>query len=104
GEGGQWVATHHGLMRLRVDDAVDAIPARPGLAHGLPGEVILALHRDREGGVWLGMLGAGLAHLKPTWRNFALLRDPDPAFAAAGEGWMAAVGACADGRAWMAAA
>src|SRR5207249_2306370 len=81
GSGGQWIATHHGLLHLGRDGGVSVVEARAGMSHALPGNVLLDAHRDREGGLWLGLLGGGLAHLKPTWRNFSLLRDADPAYA-----------------------
>lgn len=102
GAGGHWIAARSGLWSRAADGTVQRVPARPGLPFALPSDNLLDAVRDREGGVWFAFVGAGLAHIKPQWRNFSLLRDLDAGVVDPGRGWSPALTQCADGAVWSA--
>jgi signal transduction histidine kinase/ligand-binding sensor domain-containing protein/CheY-like chemotaxis protein len=102
GAGGHWISARSGLWSRTAEGEVQRVPARPGLPFALPSDNLLDAARDREGGVWFAFVGAGLAHLKPQWRNFSLLRDLDAGVVDPGRGWSPALTQCADGAVWSA--
>lgn len=53
------------------------LPARFGVRGGLPAAPAIALLRDREGGLWVGHFGGGLAWLPPPASQWsAIVHDP----------------------------
>lgn len=65
GSGGQvWLATENGLNRFDPRAEVfESWTHRPGEPGSLPDAHLLCVHEDREGRVWVGTRGAGLARM-----------------------------------------
>ena len=59
-DGGLLVGTSQGVMRL-LDDKVKALP--DALPRSMRGLTARSLRRDRDGGLWFGVFGGGLAHI-----------------------------------------
>ncbi len=58
-----WVATYgNGLFCYQTNGTV----MRFSVTNGLPNDFIRCVHEDREGNLWVGTEGSGLARLKPT--------------------------------------
>lgn len=79
--GGLWVGLRGGMRLLTSDGRSFSFPTRRLLPGGLPGRLIMHVMRDREGGLWLSSLDAGLLYLSPHWRDFTAFghipEDPD---------------------------
>ena len=78
GEPGElWIASRHGLNRRAASGAIERYLQNPVLPGTLPGDYVFDAMRDREGNLWFATIGAGVAALPSSWRNFALFRS-DP--------------------------
>lgn len=73
-DGNLWVGVGGGLRLLVVDGHQYVFQSRRLLPGGLPGQVVVDVSRDREGGLWLSTLDAGLVYLAPHWRDFTSFR------------------------------
>jgi ligand-binding sensor domain-containing protein/signal transduction histidine kinase len=59
-----WVGTERGLLRFnRSRDRIVRYRNDPSDLDSLPADWVLALHEDREGGIWVGTANAGVARL-----------------------------------------
>ena len=77
---GLWVGTDGGLDRLELgSDPIRVVRYRhdPADPNSLSHDLILALHRDRAGLVWIGTFGGGINLWNPITWSFAQ-RDADP--------------------------
>lgn len=76
--GGLWVATRAGLARRDSGGTWSAYRHGANDAWSLPQNVIFTLFEDRQGVVWAGTYGGGLARYAP-WKNAfrRYLHDPD---------------------------
>ena len=72
-DGTRWIATTAGLVRL-----ANGTQTRYGGGDALPGDLssarVMDVLRDREGGLWIGLLEGGIARLPARWRNFSVWR------------------------------
>ncbi|HQY35515.1 MAG TPA: ATP-binding protein, partial [Pseudomonadota bacterium] len=102
GAGGHWIATRRGLVARDESGATVLHAYAPATPGALPGNSVNDVYRDREGGTWIAIVGAGVAYLPPYWRNFSLLRADDPGGIEAGAGWEPPYARCPDGALWMA--
>jgi signal transduction histidine kinase/ligand-binding sensor domain-containing protein len=83
-----WIGTRGGgLARLDPSETPGQAPGARGFvryrhdptdARSLPGDDILGLHEDRDGTVWVAVLGGGLARFDPVTDRFDTFRH-DPA-------------------------
>ncbi|WP_395791791.1 ATP-binding protein [Aquimonas sp.] len=96
GGGHWWVAQSGGLLR-RQDDTWNLHPARPGQRWALPGQMVNAILRDHENGLWFATDSGGLARLPPSWRDFSVFRHEPERSAALPLGLAAAH----DGGLWL---
>ncbi|MDN5924673.1 MAG: hybrid sensor histidine kinase/response regulator, partial [Xanthomonadales bacterium] len=72
--GDLWVGVSDGLRLLVVDGHQYRFNARRLLPGGLPGQIVVNVSSDREGGLWLATVDAGLVYLRPHWRDFTSFR------------------------------
>ncbi|MDX1569042.1 MAG: two-component regulator propeller domain-containing protein [Xanthomonadales bacterium] len=79
--GNLWAASRNRLVRLGPEGTVEAYSHRPGVPRSLPDAEVHAIFEDREGQIWVGTEGGGLARLLPDWNNFQVYRhsalDPE---------------------------
>jgi signal transduction histidine kinase/ligand-binding sensor domain-containing protein/CheY-like chemotaxis protein len=101
GATGHWIATRGGLLQRDADGTVRAFARAPGSPLGLHGNVPNDVFRDREGGTWIALLGAGVAYLPPHWRNFSLLDARDPVAPEGDTLRGIPFASCPDGAVWM---
>lgn len=60
-KGGAWVASYgHGLLHTRADGRTDLLTEK----EGLPNELVTCWFEDREGNVWIGTTGGGMARIR----------------------------------------
>lgn len=95
-----WVATTRGLLRRDPEGTWSRHVARPGMPFAPPGNWLWTMARDREGGLWIGHRGVGLAYLPPLWRNFSLLRSTRVVDDGLGD-FAPIQAACVDGALWL---
>ncbi|TWB34752.1 diguanylate cyclase (GGDEF)-like protein [Nitrospirillum viridazoti] len=75
-----WVGTRNGLNHIDIaTGAVERIPPAPGDPQGLPDPYVSSLLVDRQGRLWVGTFGGGLALMtgrdadgRPRFRHFGL--------------------------------
>ncbi|MBK8285655.1 MAG: response regulator [Ahniella sp.] len=97
-QGTLWVATLAGVVEAPPDAAARLLLPRRALPASLPDPKLTDALVDRAGGVWLSTSGAGVAYLRPDWREFEFFEhDPLDATTLPAER-MQAVAACPDGR------
>ncbi|BDU21751.1 hybrid sensor histidine kinase/response regulator [Dyella sp. GSA-30] len=100
GMGRLWLGTTNGQVLRDRDGRLFHFGADQLLPYALPGQIVLRLLHDREGGLWLGTEN-GLAYLAPDWNNFTrgIHRPDDPA--SLSPGTFTAVAAATDGALWI---
>jgi signal transduction histidine kinase/ligand-binding sensor domain-containing protein/ActR/RegA family two-component response regulator len=98
-----WLGTLNGLVLRDRDGRFHRFVADQLMPHALPGQVVLRLLQDREGGLWIGT-DNGMAYLSPDWNDFTRSnhRPDDPASLSTGAGTFGAVTNTADGKLWVA--
>jgi signal transduction histidine kinase/ligand-binding sensor domain-containing protein len=69
-DGYLWIGTRAGVVRF---DGVRFVPLTPPKGEELPSKRIMSLGASRDGSLWIGMRGAGLAR----WHDGHLTRYPD---------------------------
>ena len=78
GDGKLWVATYHGAFLLDPGKhTATAVAIDDTHGHGLPGPMVHALLAARDGSVWFGMFGTGLAHWWPGTDHWEFFRHHD---------------------------
>ena len=98
--GHYWLEARGGLA-MAVDGRVEAVRTYSDLRQGPVTPAWTAAHEDREGGLWLGSLDAGLWYLAPNWRQFSvLLHSPDDP-ESPGNVDVTAIAPAADGSMWL---
>ena len=76
-DGRMWIGTEN--LGLAMHDPVDGRVSlfSGGGVHDAPAHSILALAEDKQGGIWVGGLGGGLARFDPAKRRFTIHRRRD---------------------------
>ncbi len=74
-DGRLWVALRTGIV-FADGDVQHTIAYGDSRRYTLGAPQVMDGLEDREGGLWFAVRESGLAHLKPTWTNFAHLRPP----------------------------
>lgn len=92
GEKGKlWIATWSGLACYDTESQhADWFFNQPNSPYSLPDNLLYALYRDNQGGIWTGSYYLGITYMHPASSNFASLRSsaerlPTKAFEA---GWL----------------
>lgn len=92
GEKGKlWIATWSGLACYDPESQhADWFFNQPNSPYSLPDNLLYALYRDKQGGIWTGSYYLGITYMHPASSNFASLRSsaerlPTKAFEA---GWL----------------
>lgn len=74
-EGGLWFATRNGLHRRLQDGTLRRFGHQSILPGSLMGNGLFDVLADHEGGLWIAVMGRGLAYLPPQWKNFHHFRS-----------------------------
>jgi len=70
GHGEYWLGTPQGLWLTQGRDPPQPVIDRDGLFEH---RYVVAMDHARGGGLWVSVMGQGLAYLRPDWRRFAVL-------------------------------
>ena len=73
GQGEYWLGTPNGLWLTQGREAPEPVIDRDGLFER---RYIVAMEPVRGGGLWVSVMGKGLAYLRPGWRQFAVMPPP----------------------------
>ncbi|WDS38104.1 MAG: ATP-binding protein [Pseudoxanthomonas sp.] len=73
GGGEYWLGTQHGLWLTQGDAAPQPVSERNAL---FSNRYVLAMDHAQGGGLWVSVMGQGLAYLRPDWRRLAVLPAP----------------------------
>jgi signal transduction histidine kinase/CheY-like chemotaxis protein len=100
-DGSLWVAMQGGIDYRDASGRWARFAPEPLLSGGLPGALVMAVNRDREGGLWFALRDGGIAYLTPRWRAFTVFRHvPEDADSLAASRVLALAPA-ADGGLWV---
>ena len=98
--GHYWLESRGGLV-FATGSRAEAVRTYSHLRQGAVTPAWTTAHEDREGGLWLGSVDAGLWYLAPNWRQFSVLLhnvdDPD----SPGNVDVTAIAPAADGSMWL---
>ncbi|MBD8634930.1 ATP-binding protein [Stenotrophomonas sp. CFBP 13725] len=98
-QGGYWLDTRSGLGR-GVAGRFQQVPLYSALARGRVRPNWSGAFQDREGGIWLASLNAGLWHLLPRWWQFSVLSRLEDDPASLRNAFVLGTAAAADGGVW----
>ncbi|HEX7813918.1 hybrid sensor histidine kinase/response regulator [Dyella sp.] len=66
-----WMATLDGVIMEDERSRLHRFNGKPSVPGALPGDWVLGLLRDREGGLWFTFYEGGAAYLPPHWEGFS---------------------------------
>ena len=100
-DGSLWVAVQGGVDYRDASGRWTRFAPQPSLASGLPGALVMAVSRDREGGLWFALRDGGIAYLAPQWRAFSVFRHVPEDAGSLAASRVLALAPAADGGLWV---
>jgi signal transduction histidine kinase/ligand-binding sensor domain-containing protein/CheY-like chemotaxis protein len=101
GKGRLWVATIQGLVMEDERSRLHRFRGRPLMVGGLPGEWVLNVMKDREGGLWFTFYDGAVAYLRPGWEGFSRYAYVPDDVSGLPEHPPSVVAPSADGKLWV---
>ena len=98
--GHYWLESRGGLV-MATGSRAEAVRTYSDLRQGAVTPAWTAAHEDREGGLWLGSVDAGLWYLAPNWRQFSVLLNSKEDPGSPGNVDVTAIAPAADGSMWL---
>ncbi|HVB83571.1 MAG TPA: two-component regulator propeller domain-containing protein [Rhodanobacteraceae bacterium] len=96
-----WVAAQGGVDYRDASGRWARFTSEPLLSGGLPGALVMAVNRDREGGLWFALRDGGIAYLTPQWRAFTVFRHVPEDTHSLAASRVLALAPAADGGLWV---
>ncbi len=100
-DGSLWAARQGGVDYRDASGRWTRFAPQPSLATGLPGALVMAVSRDREGGLWFALRDGGIAYLTPRWRAFTVFRHVPEDAGSLATSRVLALAPAADGGLWV---